>query len=94
MVFSHLLALFELPSFQGEVASLRLILKRPFMGDELLRDKHLGDKQFGGKDGDIAESKGQPKIEEVVESGAMQGEEDYKKGHHTEALWEARQKLF
>ena len=52
MVFSHLLALFELPSFQGEVASLRLILKRPFMGDELLRDKHLGDKQFGGKDGD------------------------------------------
>jgi len=88
MVFSHLLALFELPSFQGEVASLRLILKRPFTGDELLRDK-----QFGDKDGDIAESKGQPKIEEVVESGVMQGEEDYKKGHHTEALWEARQKL-
>ena len=83
MVFPHLLALFELPSFQGEVASLRLIHKHPFAGDKLFRDKN----------DDIAESKGQPKIEEVVESGAMQGEEDYKKGHHTEALWEARQKL-
>ena len=64
MVFPHLLALFELPSFQGEVASLRLILKRPFAGDELFRDE----------DRDIAESKGQPKIEEVVEFGAVQWE--------------------
>ena len=83
MVFPHLLALFELSSFQGEVASFRLILKRPFVGDELFRDK----------DRDIAESKGQPKIEEVVEFGAVQWEEDQKEGHHTESLREARQKL-
>jgi hypothetical protein len=46
MVFPHLLALFELSSLQGEVASLRLILKRPFAGDEIFRDE----------DRDIAES--------------------------------------
>ena len=63
MVLPHLLALLELSSFQGEVASLRLILKRPFAGDELFRDKNR----------DMAESKGQPKIDEVVESSAVQG---------------------
>ena len=73
MVFPHLLALFELSSLQGEVASLRLILKRPFAGDEIFRDE----------DRDIAESKGQPKVDEVVESGAVQGEEDHKKDQHT-----------
>jgi hypothetical protein len=83
MVFPHLLALFELSSLQGEVASLRLILKCPFAGDELFRDKDRG----------IAESKGQPKIEEVVEFGAVQWEEDQKEGHHTESLREAGQKL-
>ena len=40
-----------------------------------------------------AESKGQPKIDEVVEFGAVQWKEDQKEGHHTESLREARQKL-
>ena len=83
MVFPHLLALFELSSLQGEVASLRLILNRPFAGDEIFRDE----------DRDIAESKGQTKIEEVVEFGAVQWKEDQKEGHHTESLRQAKQKL-